>query len=166
MTELVGALLEGQYRVESVIGPGRAGGFVYRARDVGSGESASVRAPAVPPGLAQLEVEQHLETFLAEAKELSRACQASSDIEQLLAFGIAKTRKGRAPCSIFEWLEGRSLENEIFGRGHSIGEAMMIVEPAARALAAAHALDIAHGDVRPANLWLADQTTQMRIKLT
>jgi eukaryotic-like serine/threonine-protein kinase len=166
MTDLVGALLEGQYRVESVIGPGRAGGFVYRARDIGSRESASVRAPAVPSGLAHLEIEQHLETFLTEAEVLRRACKASSDIEQLLAFGVAKTRSGRAPYCIFEWLEGRSLESEIFGRGHSIGEAMMILEPAARALAAAHALDIAHGDVRPANLWLADQSTRMRIKLT
>ena len=165
---LVGVLLEGQYRVESVIGPRHAGGFVYRARDVGNGELASVRAPAVPQGLAHLELEQHLETFRNEARELLRACSASADVEKLLAFGVAQTKLGPTPYCIFEWLEGRSLETEIVNRrgGHSISEALAIVEPAARALAAAHALDIAHGDVRPANLWLADQKTRMRIKLT
>jgi len=33
---------------------------------------------------------------------------------------------------------------------------LMILEPAARALAVAHGLGAAHRDVRPANLWLAE----------
>lgn len=52
------------------------------------------------------------------------------------------------------------------GATRSIGEAMTILEPAARALGQAHALGIMHGDVRPANLWLARSDGRTRVKLT
>src|SRR5262249_3334849 len=74
----------------------------------------------------------------------------------------------KAPFSVFEWLAGRSLERDLAtrqGRPLSIGETLSILEPAARALASAHALGTSHRDVRPANLWLAEASGRIRMKV-
>lgn len=166
---MIGVILDERYRVESLIGPGRAGGFVYRARDVATHTPVSVRCPPVPSGSSETREEAE-QTFLAEAKELRRICDATSHVERLVGFGIAERHDDvRAPYLLFEWLEGRSLERHLRerkGEPQSIGEAMAILEPAARALAATHALGSAHRDVRPANLWFAASGERTRMKLT
>ncbi len=163
--ELVSTVLDARFRIEAIVGEGRVGGFVYRARDLDTGEPVAVRALAVPDGLAGGALERALEAFASEASLLARVSAASPDAERLLAHGVS----GGVPYGVFEWLEGQSLEMhlaESAGRARSIGEALTILEPAARALAAAHALDVAHGDVRPANLWLAKSDGRTRLKLT
>lgn len=152
--------LDTKIQVESVVGPARTGGLVYRAKDQTTG--APIRVHELAPDLATPET---IATFLEEASLLARVSEATFDVERLIAYGVAEDR---LPFTAFEWLEGRSLAEEISARKEprSLDEAMAILEPAARALAAAHALDAAHGDVRPANLWLCDQGGRTRIKLT
>jgi serine/threonine-protein kinase len=164
---LVGALLDGRWRVESVIGGGHAGGVVYRGRDLETSSPVVVRCPAVPSGLSTGALDAALDAFVAEAELLARIGQATTDVERLLASGVELTEAGRAPFCVFEWLAGRSLERDLAGRagGSSIGEALVILEPAARALAAAHAIGGAHKDVRPANLWLAEVDGRTRMKV-
>lgn len=150
---LVGAVLDRRFRVESLVGEGRVGGFVYRAIDTTSGRPAAVRTLA------------NAERFAAIAPALARLSEATADAERLLAHGV----EGGIPWLAFEWLEGQSLEAHLAdgaGATRSIGEAMTILEPAARALAQAHALGLMHGDVRPANLWLARSDGRTRVKLT
>jgi eukaryotic-like serine/threonine-protein kinase len=63
---------------------------------------------------------------------------------------------GRA-FSVMEHLEGRTLEARLRQDGRlTIDEALSILEPVAAALDAAHALGIAHCDVKPSNVFLAD----------
>ena len=160
---LLGSVLDGRWRIEAVIGQGHGGGIVYRGRDAQSGASVVVRCPRVPD-LPQEQLDEAFETFTAEAALLAKVGAATNDIEKLLASGITDDRQRIAYC-VFEWLAGHSLEQDIHGPALSIGEAMTILEPAARALAAAHALGAAHRDVRPANLWLSDQGGRTRMKL-
>jgi eukaryotic-like serine/threonine-protein kinase len=152
-TDLVGAVLDARFRIESLVGEGRAGGFVYRALDTTSGSPVAIRTI---PGT---------ERFDAIAPALARLSDATADAERLLGWGTT----GGVPWLAFEWLEGQSFEAHVAESGgatRSIGEAITILEPAARALARAHALGITHGDVRPANLWLARSDDRTRVKLT
>ncbi len=157
--DILGTILDGRYRVEAVLGAAHAGGTVFRGRDAGAGSNVVVRCPAIPGEREGAALEEALETFLGEAELLAKISQGSSDVEKLLASGVADSVEGsRVPYTVFEWLAGRSLERHIAERagGSSIGEALVILEPAARALAVAHAMGVAHRDVRPANLWLAE----------
>ena len=157
--DILGTILDGRYRVEAVLGAAHAGGTVFRGRDAAAGSNVVVRCPAIPAGLAGAALEEALEAFLAEAELLAKISQGSSDVEKLLASGVADRTDGiRVPYTIFEWLAGRSLERHIaeHAGGSSIGEALVILEPAARALSVAHSMGVAHRDVRPANLWLAE----------
>ncbi len=169
-TALVGTILDRRYRVDSVVGPGEKGGWVFRGHEIVSGTPVAVRCPAVPDGLSGLDYEQALDVFREEAKTLARACGNGADVEQLLAHGIAEPAAlARLPFCVFEWLEGKSLEQLIIERGGSvlsISEALAILEPAARGLATAHAAGVAHRDVRPGKLWLASVDGRTRMKVT
>ncbi len=166
--DILGTILDGRYRVEAVLGAAHAGGTVFRGRDAGAGSNVVVRCPAIPAGLDGAELEKALATFLGEAEALAKISQGSSDVEKLLASGVAERTDGaRVPYTVFEWLAGRSLERHIAERagGSSIGEALVILQPAARALAVAHAMGAAHRDVRPANLWLAELGGRTTLKV-
>jgi formylglycine-generating enzyme required for sulfatase activity/serine/threonine protein kinase len=167
--DILGTILDGRYRVEAVLGQAHAGGTVFRGRDASVGSNVVVRCPAIPASLSGPALADALEAFAVEAAQLAKISQASSDVEKLLASGVAERTDGvRVPYTIFEWLAGRSLERHIAERaehGSSISEALVILEPAARALSAAHALGVAHRDVRPANLWLAELGGRTTLKV-
>lgn len=160
---LLGSVLDNRWRIEAVIGTGHGGGTVYRGRDAQSGANVVVRCPRVPD-LPQEQLDEAFEKFQEEAALLARVNQSTNDVERLLASGVTDDRQ-RIAYGVFEWLAGHSLERDIHGHGLSIGEAMAILEPAARALAAAHSIRAAHRDVRPANLWLSDLGGRTRMKL-
>ena len=167
--DILGTVLDGRYRVEAVLGQAHAGGTVFRGRDAVVGSNVVVRCAAIPTSLTGASLEQALDTFAAEAGQLAKISEASNDVEKLLASGVAdRTDGARVPYTIYEWLAGRSLERHIAERAQqssSIGEALVILEPAARALAVAHGAGVAHRDVRPANLWLAELGGRTTLKV-
>ena len=166
--EVLGTTLDDRYRVEAVVGTGPAGGTVYRGRDAVAGTNVVVRCPLVPEGLEGAALDSALQGFLSDAATLAKICQGSNQVEQLLSSGIAKgSGSNHVPYTVFEWLAGRSLARHLRERagGGSISETLMILEPAARALAVAHGLGFAHRDVRPANLWLAETGGRTTLKL-
>jgi serine/threonine-protein kinase len=165
--DILGTVLDGRYRVEAVLGEGLAGGTVFRGRDASVGATVVVRCPAIPGGLEGDALDAALGAFLAEAALLAKIGQGSNDVEKLLASGVAEHDAKQVPYTVFEWLAGRSLERHLGERsgGGSIGEALVILEPAARALGVAHAMGVAHRDVRPANLWLAEIDGRTTLKV-
>ena len=158
--DIVGTVLDGRYRVEAVLGAAHADGTVFRGRDASAGSTVVVRCPAIPTDLHGGALETALAAFMVEAQQLDKIGRGSNDVERLLASGIAERSESdtRVPYTIFEWLAGRSLERHLAERpgGGSISEALVLLEPAARALSLAHSMGLAHRDVRPANLWLAE----------
>ncbi len=158
--DILGTILDGRYRVEAVLGAAHAGGTVFRGRDASAGSTVVVRCPAIPDGLEGAALDAALEAFAVEAAQLAKIGQGSKDVERLLASGVAERSEdgARVPYTIFEWLAGRSLERHLAERASSgsISDALVLLEPAARALSIAHAMGASHRDVRPANLWLAE----------
>ena len=157
--EWVGQTIDEQFTVEEVVGEG---GFavVYRGHHKGFDEKVAIKALKFPAKLGEAERAKFLESFQAEGKLLRKLSSADAGIVQALDVGAATSPNGTwTPYLVLEWLEGETLEADLKARranvaGRSLGEAIALLEPAARGLATAHALGVAHRDIKPANLFL------------
>jgi serine/threonine protein kinase len=160
--DLCGVTIEDKYRVVSVVG---AGGFgvVYRGVHAGFGEPIAVKCLKIPAELSKRDREDLLAKLQDEGRVLHRLSKLSSSIVQALDVGAMIAPNGKwIPYLILEWLEGETLASHIAsrrasGRGtFSLAEALELIEPAARALEVAHRQKVAHRDVKPENLYLAE----------
>ena len=167
----VGHDLDGKYRIERVIGEGGFG-VVYRAYHAGLRESIAVKCLKVPPNLAGEQRARFEETFLEEGRLLHRLSRIHAAIAQALDVGAATSPSGIwTPYLVLEWLEGRSLQEELDERRtrgtavYSLNEALELLGPALDALTEAHEQGIAHRDLKPPNLFLAEVGGRTRIKV-
>jgi len=157
---LAGTLLEGQYRVDAVVGEGGFG-IVYKGRHLSLDQPIAIKVlKGLDGGDAAINAVV-LEKFRAEARLLYTLSQSSLHIVRALDFGAATTPSGIwAPFMILEWLDGRSLAADLAERrarglrGRSVDEALAILEPVADGLSAAHRQQVAHRDIKPANVFL------------
>ncbi len=157
----VGATVDGKYRVDELVGEGGFG-IVYRAHHLGFEQTVAVKCLRIPESLVGEERERFFASFLAEGRLLHNLSRATAGIVQALDVGAAQSPKGPwTPYIVLEWLDGRTLDEELEERAESgagglpLAEAFELMEPAIRALAIAHEQGIAHRDVKPANLFLA-----------
>jgi eukaryotic-like serine/threonine-protein kinase len=168
---LVGTVLQNEYRVDAVIGEGGFG-VVYRGLHLGLEQPIAIK---VLKGL-ELEDPRMQETLFAkfkdEAKLLYTLSQESLTIVRSMDFGALTTPSGAwAPFMVLEWLQGRSLAQDLDARraqgmrGRSVEEALAILEPAAQGLAVAHKRRVAHRDIKPANFFLPDVAHGPRLKV-
>ncbi len=157
---LLGSTIAEKYAVESVVGEG---GFaiVYRATHLLWKRPVAVK---VFKALGDVAAEQRaalLEEFIREGALLAELSERSAAIVQARDVGMLTTPRGeQVPYMVLEWLEGRSLESVIADERaralapRSVEQAVRLLEPAAEALALAHAKGIAHRDVKPANVFV------------
>ncbi|MBX3225039.1 MAG: serine/threonine protein kinase, partial [Labilithrix sp.] len=157
---LAGTLLEGQYRADAVVGEGGFG-VVYRGRHLSLDQPIAIKVLKGLDGGDPTINALVLEKFRAEARLLYTLSQSSLHIVRALDFGAATMPSGAwAPFMILEWLEGRSLADDLAERrqrgmrGRSLDEAFAILESVADGLGAAHEQKVAHRDVKPANVFL------------
>ena len=167
----VGSVLEGKYRIESIVGDGGFG-VVYAAQHLGFGRRVAVKCLKVPGHLDEAERRQFLEGFLAEGNLLHQLSQAHAGVVQALDIGAAESPNGAwTPYLVLEWLDGVTLEDDLADRARrgvaprSLGETLALFEGAAGALATAHEQSVAHRDVKPANLFLAKVGSAVRTKV-
>ncbi len=158
----VGHTIDGKFRVDEVVGEGGFG-VVYRALHLGLGEPIAVKCLKIPPSLPQDERERFHQSFLEEGRLLRKLSRATPSVVQALDVGAAVAPSGAwAPYLVLEWLNGETLEallarrNKDGSGGLPLAEAVLLLEPAALAIAAAHEDGIAHRDIKPANLFLSD----------
>ncbi|MFT3776380.1 MAG: SUMF1/EgtB/PvdO family nonheme iron enzyme [Minicystis sp.] len=159
--QLCGGTIEGKYRIASVIGDGGFG-VVYRGVHLGFGELIAVKCLKLPHALAEKQRDGFLEQLRDEGRLLHRLSKATPGIVQALDVGAVTTPGGQwVPYLVLEWLDGETLADHMqkrIDRGEgafSLTEAIRLLEPAARALAVAHGLKVAHRDVKPQNLFVA-----------
>lgn len=155
---LLGSMLADKYKVIALVGVGGMGA-VYYARHVGIERRVALKI--LQPNLA-IGNEYIAELFEREAKLVGRLSHPNIvDVKDAghTADGIAYI--------VMEWLEGRTLEDELDNQGQfSFPRAIGIVRQISRALSAAHAERIVHRDLKPANIMLvetADGSDQVKV---
>ena len=167
---LVGTTLDGQYRVDQVVGEGGYG-VVYR------GWHNSLEQPIAIKALKVLADDRAVQDalfakFKDEAKLLYTLSQESLNIVRSIDFGATTSPNGLwAPYMVLEWLAGKSLADDLSERRHrgmrgrSLDEALALLEPAAEGLSIAHQRRVAHRDIKPANFFLLEGDSGPRVKV-
>ncbi|HLM74908.1 MAG TPA: protein kinase, partial [Polyangiaceae bacterium] len=169
--QLCGTTIEGKYKVSTVVGDGGFG-VVYRAVHQGFDEPVAVKCLKLPGKLSSKERDLLLAQLRDEGKLLLRLSRASSGIVQALDIGAFTNPEGLwVPYLILEWLEGETLAQYARKRQDrregplSIADTAKLLEPAFKALAVAHAQKVAHRDVKPQNLFLAQVGSSRTLKV-
>jgi serine/threonine-protein kinase len=154
-----------------------AGGFgiVYRGRQSSSEKQIAIKCW----DLGRLQKtnaamrEAILRRFENEARLVARLSTENIDIARCLTAGELPAAGERVPYAVLEWLDGRSLAEDLEGRrkrgakARPLAEAVELLDSAARALAHAHGQPepVVHRDLRPANLMLAHTRAGTRLKV-
>jgi serine/threonine protein kinase len=162
-------ILEGQFRVESVVGEGGFG-VVYRGRHLGLDQPVAIKVlKGLDTGDPQVN-ETISEKFREEARLLYTLSQASLNIVRALHFSALTTPSGAfAPFMVLEWLDGRSLADDLDDRrargmkGRTVDETLAILEPAARGIEVAHERNVVHRDIKPGNIFLVKDATRVKV---
>lgn len=144
----IGDIIEGRYEVTNVLGQGGMA-MVVGAKHLRLGTPVAIKMSfgefsASPVGR---------ERFLREAQ--AAASLKSPHVAKVSDFGILPDG---TPFMVIEYLEGRDLGDRVRrdSTPMSVEEAVDCVVEAADALAEAHARGIVHRDVKPSNLFLAN----------
>jgi serine/threonine-protein kinase len=145
----VGALLNGKYRIERVLGKGGMG-IVYAAHHEQLGERVAIK-------MMLEDVAQHPEAvgrFLNEARAAAKI--KNEHVARVMDVGTVDLNG--AAFMALEYLEGHDL-GQLLAQQERLPVAVAVdyVLQALEAIAQAHALGIVHRDLKPANLFLARQ---------
>jgi len=136
------------YEIRGELGRGGMG-IVYLAREIGLNRPCALKM-VLAGGLA---APVALARFRGEAEAVARL--RHPNVVQIHHVGEAEG----LPFFEMELVDGGSLAAAIDGTPWSARRAVAMVEPLARALAAAHAQEILHRDVKPGNVLLAADGT-------
>src|SRR5215470_8952702 len=146
---LVGSVLAERYRLDALAGIGGMGA-VYSAHHLALDRRVAFKI--LQPNLA-LGNERLLELFEREAKTAAHLTH-----ENIVIVLDAGRAANNLAYIAMEWLEGRTLAEEIAARGKlDFGRVMEILRQVAAALDAAHAARVVHRDLKPANIMLVRQ---------
>ncbi|WP_354644895.1 Stk1 family PASTA domain-containing Ser/Thr kinase [Kitasatospora camelliae] len=143
---LIGALLDGRYRVDQRIAVGGMA-TVYRGTDTRLDRVLALKV--MHPSLAG--DAEFTARFIREAKAVARLTHPNV---------VNVFDQGADPRGVFlamEYVPGRTLRDLLRDRGAlSVRAALDIVEPVLAALGAAHRADLVHRDVKPENVLITD----------
>jgi serine/threonine-protein kinase len=152
----------GKFRVDACVAEGGFG-VVYRALHMGFNAPVALKCLKLPARLQGAERDRFLEAFLAEGRLLHQLSRSTAGIVQALDVGAAVSPSGAwTPYLALEWLQGAPLDVDLLDRarrglpGRSLGEAVALLDSAAQALELAHQQGVAHRDLKPGNLFVAD----------
>lgn len=145
-TTLVGATLDGQYHIESLLGKGGMGA-VYRARHILLGDRVAIKV--LPP-----EMRGNAE-WLRRFRREGQAARRFRHPNAVTVYDLRTTSEGLI-YMVMEFVEGHTLDAELKQRGGrmSPADALHIMEPIMSVLNAAHAMGVVHRDLKPENIMI------------
>lgn len=145
---LIGAELDGRYRIEKQVGEGGMG-VVYLAKHIVIEKAVAIKVLRADVAADESVVKR----FVQEARAASRI--GHPNIIDVTDFG---TTKEGLTYQVMEYLEGRTLNHEL--KEHTflpVRRALAIVAQMGRALGAAHDKGIVHRDLKPENVFLLER---------
>ncbi|MCC7540322.1 MAG: serine/threonine protein kinase [Deltaproteobacteria bacterium] len=149
-------VVDGKYRVQSVIGVG-AVGVVVRAKHLEVGRSVALKM--LRPGAMGLPESAH--RFLREIRAVGRL--AHPNVVDVLDAGALPDG---TPWLAMELLEGESLKTRLDRKPQlPIPVALRIADELLSALEAVHAAGVIHRDIKPENVFLASVGDRDSVKL-
>lgn len=144
-TTLVGATLDGQYHIESMLGKGGMGA-VYRARHILLGDRVAIKV--LPP-----EMRNNAE-WLRRFRREGQAARRFRHPNAVTVYDLRTTSEGLI-YMVMEYVEGHTLDAEMKARGRfTPNDALHVMEPVMSVLNAAHAMGVVHRDLKPENIMI------------
>jgi CHASE2 domain-containing sensor protein len=138
-------IIDRKYRIQRRLGQGGMGA-VYLAKHLGLGKQFALKLIRAGGSIPQ----SYRERFETEARALGRV--KHPHIVDVTDYGV-DPREGSLPYLVMEYLEGKPLDVLLRERRYlPFPEAARLLRMVASAIDAAHAENIIHGDLKPANL--------------
>jgi len=168
---LIGHVIDTHLRVDKAIGEGGAS-VVYKGHHLGLDEPVAIKCLKLSTAPDAAAVESFVRRFRDESRISYRLSRGNLDIVRSITSGTTTSAAGAVvPYMALEWLEGRSLAEDLKERraqkqrGRPLEEALALFEPAAQAIAYAHMQGVVHRDIKPGNLFLAETKEGTRMKV-
>ena len=156
-----GTTIAEKYKIGPVVGEG---GFsvVYKAEHTIWQQPVAIKCFKALANAPQERRSELLDEFIQEGKLMAALSSRSAAIVQARDVGTFTAKDGAwIPYMVLEWLDGSALD-AILEDEHLAGlpprklpEVMALLEPAAIALNLVHSKNIAHRDVKPANIMVS-----------
>jgi serine/threonine-protein kinase len=140
---LVGHVVGGKYRIDGLIGQGGMG-VVYSATHLVSDKRVAIKWMLPAPGTST----ELAERFVREARATARIDHPN--VVDIYDVGVEEG----SMFLVMERLHGESLAQRLERGALDATEAVAVLMPALRAVAAAHAQGVIHRDLKPDNIFL------------
>lgn len=149
-SSIVGTVLDGQYKIESLLGKGGMGA-VYLARHILLGDRVAIKI--LPP-----EVRNNAE-WLRRFRREGQAARRFRHANAVTVYDLRTAGDGTI-YMVMEYVEGLTLDAELKRRGRfTVAEAFEILEPIMSVLHTAHAMGVVHRDLKPENIMIGKVNT-------
>src|SRR5713226_2134244 len=149
-SSIVGTVLDGQYKIETLLGKGGMGA-VYLARHILLGDRVAIKI--LPP-----EMRSNTE-WLRRFQREGQAARRFRHPNAVTVYDLRTSSDGTIYL-VMEYVEGNTLDAELRKHGRfAPSEALAMLEPIMSVLNAAHAMGVVHRDLKPENIMIGKATT-------
>ncbi len=139
-SSIVGTVLDGQYKIETLLGKGGMGA-VYLARHILLGDRVAIK-------ILPQEVRTNAE-WLRRFRREGQAARRFRHANAVTVYDLRTAADGNI-YMVMEYVEGHTLDAEIKQRGKfTAAESFEILEPIMSVLNTAHAMGVVHRDLKP-----------------